>query len=241
LTQSKLNKPAEPSVTAVSEVQQDFDINSPIHSETLSKQQCEEFQGSRTNSSFPEPQKSFDITQRSDDTHPRENESELEQLDVIIPAKSDEIVTVETVSLPQKLAAPVMYDDETSTNSPESSDNSNDESDELVLHNEAKSFSTVDEFDEPRSSPVEPADSFDSLLDEPSSAARIASDTLIITTLSGRWGTVPEGAKKANGSWKTESASVTFLDKASNEEVRRVESFELRNHGSFVATFIPLV
>eukprot|EP00493_Phyllostaurus_siculus_P020730 UN21055 len=74
MTQSKVKKSTlaevsyvedvEPSVT---DVQKDFDINSPIASETFNKQYMEDFhlKSRRTDSSLQDPQQSFEVSQTS--------------------------------------------------------------------------------------------------------------------------------------------------------------------------------
>jgi len=73
MTQSKVKKTlaevsyvedVEPSVT---DVQKDFDINSPIASETFNKQYMEDFhlKSRRTDSSLQDPQQSFEVSQKT--------------------------------------------------------------------------------------------------------------------------------------------------------------------------------
>jgi hypothetical protein len=73
MTQSKVKKTlaevsyvedVEPSVT---DVQKDFDINSPIASETFNKQYMEDFhlKSRRTDSSLQDPQQSFEVSQNT--------------------------------------------------------------------------------------------------------------------------------------------------------------------------------
>merc|ERR1719361_2767780 len=54
----------DPSVT---DVQQDFDINSPLASDTFQNQSVDDFQHSRTNSQLEEAQQSFQLTQSTSD------------------------------------------------------------------------------------------------------------------------------------------------------------------------------
>jgi len=104
----------------------------------------------------------------------------------------------------------------------------------------SKSYSAVDEFDEPKvvkqnkNATVSP-DSFDELLVEPSDAVYPDEDSVIVSTRSGRWGTIADFHSKR----VEDPVAVKFLS-GGDSCLRRAESFKLRSYHSFVASRIIL-
>lgn len=130
MTQSKVKKTlgevsfvedVEPSVT---DVQKDFDINSPIASETFNKQYMEDFhmKNERTDSSLQDPQQSFEVSQKTSGSGDISKVSET----VISPAPTEDQGAL--TKKPDTLFPVKMYDCS------------------------CLAFSSVDEFDEPHPS-----------------------------------------------------------------------------------------
>lgn len=101
----------------------------------------------------------------------------------------------------------------------------------------SKSYSAVDEFDEPKvvKQNKNATDSFDELLVEPSDAVYPDEDSVIVSTRSGRWGTIADFPFKG----VEDPVAVNFLS-GSDSCLRRAESFKLRSYHSFVASRIIL-
>merc|ERR1719159_1239894 len=138
MTQSKVKKTlaevsyvedVEPSVT---DVQKDFDINSPIASETFNKQYMEDFhlKSRRTDSSLQDPQQSFEVSQTS-------GSGDVAKASEIDSALTSPALTEDQGALTKKpsdaLSPAKMYD---------------------CIRSSCLSFSSVDEFDEPHPSEV---------------------------------------------------------------------------------------
>jgi hypothetical protein len=135
MTQSKVKKTlaevsyvedVEPSVT---DVQKDFDINSPIASETFNKQYMEDFhlKSRRTDSSLQDPQQSFEVSQKTSGSGDIAKVSEVDSA-LTSPALTEDQGAL--TKKPSDTLSPVkMYD---------------------CIRSSCLSFSSVDEFDEPR-------------------------------------------------------------------------------------------
>merc|ERR1719361_563992 len=164
----------DPSVT---DVQQDFDINSPMASDTFQNQILDDFQHSRTNSQLQEAQQSFQLTQSTSDLA-RNPEEEVQ----VTPQKNDAADDVNGAFSGTGLGAKQMVAVEPHIQPSRSAVSS------IVMYDVvAQSYSTVDEFDEPKHTQTF-SDSFDKLLTEPSQPiSKKSSDTIIVSTLSGRW------------------------------------------------------
>jgi len=178
MTQSKVKKTlaevsyvedVEPSVT---DVQKDFDINSPIASETFNKQYMEDFhlKSRRTDSSLQDPQQSFEVSQKTSGSGDIAKVSEVDSA-LTSPALTEDQGAL--TKKPSDTLSPVkMYDAS------------------------LQSYSTVDEFDEPKvvkqnKKANATTDSFDQLLVEPSgNVVYPDEDSAIVSTRSGRWGTI---------------------------------------------------
>jgi len=102
-----------------------------------------------------------------------------------------------------------------------------------------QSYSTVDEFDEPKvvkQNKKATADSFDQLLVEPSGDVVYPDeDSVIVSTRSGRWGTIADFHSKG----VEDPVAVKFLS-GDDSCLRRAESFKLRSYHSFIASRIIL-
>jgi len=104
-----------------------------------------------------------------------------------------------------------------------------------------QSYSTVDEFDEPKvvkqnKNATATPDSFDQLLVEPSGDVVYPDkDSVIVSTRSGRWGTIADFHSKG----VEDPVAVKFLS-GDDSCLRRAESFKLRSYHSFVASRIIL-
>lgn len=104
-----------------------------------------------------------------------------------------------------------------------------------------QSYSAVDEFDEPKAvkqnKNVSTTDSFDQLLVEPSGHVVYPDeDAVIVSTRSGRWGTVAD--IHSNG--VDYPVAVKFLSAGDDSCLRHAESFQLRSYHSFITSRIIL-
>jgi len=135
-TQSKMDKirsttnenSVEPSAT---DVQKDFDINSPIASETFNKQPLGDFQSYGTNSTIQEPQQSFEMTNSASELQKSsEGSAKNSEVFAIPPAASAKDANAAAATTPVK-----MYDSPLSP---------------VVL----KTKNKVDDFDEPKEAAV---------------------------------------------------------------------------------------
>jgi len=227
-TQSKV-KPVEISEVepSVTDVQQDFDINSPIASETFSKKQAatfvEDFQVCQTDSNLQERLESFQLDQ---------SQSTKSVTAVPYPCSTFASATSkEVLASEEPVSSPELKEDEEAkpplptTLSPIRMYDTNDVA--------TQSYSTVDEFDEPKKKPTVPYDSFDKLLSDPNGPGKPGKDSAIVSTLSGQWGKI---AKSDIGSGKP--VLVQYFGDKENNDVRRVESFEIRSYHSFIASLI---
>jgi len=189
MTQSKMkSQPAnlrdvEPSDTTT-EVQKDFDINSPIATETFSRNDMENMFANAN--ALDDPQHSFEMTpaqsasdmakvvsKSKDDSVPNplstsHEVGSLEVTEAIEKTAVDKPVTCEATEVTEEIPVnkPVMFD---------------------VA---AQSYSTVDEFDEPKEGKPtleQSVDSFEKLLADPTVQSPDG-NFVMVNTASGRWG-----------------------------------------------------
>lgn len=218
MTQSKMKssnpgnlREVEPSDTTT-DVQKDFDINSPIASETFSKNDVENtFANAHT---LEDPQTSFEMTpaQSASDMTKVVSKAKEESVPTPLPA-SHEVGSLEVTEAIEKSAVnkAVMYDETT------------------------KSYSNVDEFDEPKetSSPTEQSvDSFDRLLADPTVQSPDG-NFVMVNTASGRWGLISKAEVMKKGRCKDELWTVNYVGEAFSDK-RRASSFEIRAFPSFI-------
>jgi len=213
MTQSKMKsqagniKEVEPSDT-VTEVQKDFDINSPIASETFSKTALENMFANTTTVTLEDPQTSFEMTpaQSLSDMAKVVSKTKEDSVPQPLPASQE----VGSMEVAEEIAqTPVMYDAS------------------------LQSYSAVDEFDEPAESKVsleQSVDSFDKLLADPSVQSPDG-NYVMVNTASGRWGLISRDDILKKGRYSNQKVKYTGCEV---EEERRASSFEIRAYRSFV-------
>merc|ERR1719419_1252633 len=193
MTQSKMKsqagniKEVEPSDT-VTEVQKDFDINSPIASETFSKTALENMFANTTTVTLEDPQTSFEMTpaQSLSDMAKVVSKTKEDSVPQPLPASQE----VGSMEVAEEIAqTPVMYDAS------------------------LQSYSAVDEFDEPAESKVsleQSVDSFDKLLADPSVQSPDG-NFVMVNTASGRWGLVLKDELIRNGRHSNKCITVNYM------------------------------
>lgn len=215
MTQSKMKSQAgnlrdvEPSDT-ITDVQKDFDINSPIASETFSKNALENMFDNTLTNTLEDPQTSFEMTpaQSLSDMAKVVSKTKEDSVPQPLPASKE----VGSTEVTEKIAlTPVLYDVS------------------------AQSYSAVDEFDEPPEDKLkleQSVDSFDKLLADPSVRSPDG-NFIMVNTASGRWGLVSRDEILKNGRYSDKSAMVKYIGCEEVEE-RRASSFEICAYRSFV-------
>jgi len=213
MTQSKMKsqagniKEVEPSDT-VTEVQKDFDINSPIASETFSKTALENMFANTTTVTLEDPQTSFEMTpaQSLSDIAKVVSKTKEDSVPQPLPASQE----VGSMEVAEEIAqTPVMYDAS------------------------LQSYSAVDEFDEPAENKgglEQSVDSFDKLLADPSVRSPDG-NFVMVNTASGRWGLVSRDDILKKGRYSNQKVKYIGCE---DEEQRRASSFEIRANRSFV-------
>jgi len=216
MTQSKMKPQAgdardvEPSDTAT-EVQKDFDINSPIASETFSKNALDNM--FTKTSTLDDPQTSFEMT-------PAQSLSDMAK----VVSKTKEDAAPRPLSTPKEVGSMEVTEEIAHT--------------PVLYDASVNSYSVVDEFDEPAEEKLtlvqeQSVDSFDKLLADPSVRSPDG-NFVMVNTASGRWGLVSRDDILKNGRHSDKPTIVKYMNSDDEDQLRRTSSFEIRAYRSFV-------